>query len=369
MMNIRLPNITAQTEKGQLEQIRSYLYQFAQELNWAMANIDSKAEEATKKIVATAQKKDAVEQAQATFSEVKSLIIKSADIVNAYYEEISHRLEGVYVAQSDFGTYLQETSMTINGTPTSITAMFENQQTITTDVEGLGNSVESLSGEVETAKGQVSALGGEVETTKGQVSDLDGRVESAESGLAETKCTVEGLGTKLDDDIGNVKKGLEGASKNIGDLKSAVESEQGKVSDLQKDMEIANETLDGHRDRLGGVEQGVGDLNTLIAKDGETTIVRSTNAWCKIGLLEVTDDMIPIYGMEIGQVTTNGDKKDFSAYARYCSNGVYLYDQNGNQVATIDQNKIDITNAEISNLVMGGYEISTSNGLTFKWKG
>ena len=140
MINLRLPNITAQDDRGKLEQIRSYLYQFTQELNWALSNIDSKAAEATQKVEATIQQKDAVQQAQATFSEVKSLIIKSADIVNAYYEEINRRLEGQYVAQSDFGIYTQETSATLEATSTNINILFDNQQTISgvlqTDSEG-----------------------------------------------------------------------------------------------------------------------------------------------------------------------------------------------------------------------------------------
>ena len=33
---IRLPNITAATDSGQLQQIKTYLYQLVQELNWAL---------------------------------------------------------------------------------------------------------------------------------------------------------------------------------------------------------------------------------------------------------------------------------------------------------------------------------------------
>ena len=130
MINLRLPNISGKTEREQLEQIRSYLYQFVQELNWAMSNIDTKAEEVTQKVQATTEQKNAVEQAQATFSEVKSLIIKSADIVDAYYQEINRRLEGVYVAQSDFGTYTQETAATLEANSEKVELVFTNQQTL-----------------------------------------------------------------------------------------------------------------------------------------------------------------------------------------------------------------------------------------------
>ena len=37
------------------------------------------------------------------FNSIKGLIIKSADIVDAYYEETSYRMQSAYVAQSAFG--------------------------------------------------------------------------------------------------------------------------------------------------------------------------------------------------------------------------------------------------------------------------
>ena len=136
MTALRLPNITATTDKGQLQQLRSYLYQLAQELNWALGTIDTKAREAAQAAQAV-PKPDGAQQAKATFAEVKALIIKSADIVNAYYEEVSRRLEGRYVAQSDFGTYTQETAATLQANAESLGVLFENQQALEMDVAGV----------------------------------------------------------------------------------------------------------------------------------------------------------------------------------------------------------------------------------------
>lgn len=252
MITIRLPNITATTEKGQLEQIRSYLFQFAEQLNWALGNIDSKAAEATQKIETTIQQRDAVQQAQATFAEVKSLIIKSADIVNAYYEEISRRLEGQYVAQSEFGTYTQETAATLEANAEGISLLFDNQQSIQTDVD-------SIQGALQT--------------------------------------------------------------------------------------------------------------------DSEGTTIIGSEAWCKIGVLGYEDSGFPVYGMEIGQVNTDNGETSYKRFAQYRSDGVHLFDQNGIEVATISDYTLRITNAVINNaeitssLKLGGYTISTDNGLAFKWGG
>lgn len=40
MTHLRLPNITASSETEQLQQIKSYLYQLVQELNWALATLE-----------------------------------------------------------------------------------------------------------------------------------------------------------------------------------------------------------------------------------------------------------------------------------------------------------------------------------------
>lgn len=314
MINLRLPNITAQNEKGQLEQIRSYLYQFAEQLNWALNNIDKQATDAVQKVEATTQKKDAVEQAHATFSEVKSLIIKSADIVDSYYKEISHRLDGMYVAQSDFGTYMQETSLTIDETPTSITAMFENLQAITSNVASVNTSIGNVAFDV--------------------------------AGIGESV-------TKLGNDIGTY-------SGDVKDLEDSINAVDGKYESLQS--------------RADGVDENLQSINGVLERGEGYTRVVSTQAWCKIGLLSEGDET-PIYGMEIGQVDSTGGASD-KKIAQYRSDGVYLYDQHGKTpVATISNNTIDITNAKIDNaevtdtLTIGGYKVTTSNGLTFKWQG
>jgi hypothetical protein len=72
-----------------------------------------------------------------TFNSIKSLIIKSADIVNSYYDQINTRLNGVYVAESDFGTYAEQTSQEIEQTSTKTDQLFENIQVIETEIENL----------------------------------------------------------------------------------------------------------------------------------------------------------------------------------------------------------------------------------------
>lgn len=57
--------------------------------------------------------------------------------MDAYCQEISHRLEGVYVAESDFGTYKEKTALDIQANSTSINQLF-------TDTRELNDTVDEL---------------------------------------------------------------------------------------------------------------------------------------------------------------------------------------------------------------------------------
>lgn len=134
--DINLPKITATTESGKIEQIRGYLFQLAEQLKWALNSIESGGNTLVKTNGSTSVEASEAE-AQVTFNSIKSLIIKSADIINAYYEEISEKFSGSYVAQSDFGTYTELTEQAIITNSTAITNMFKSIQEIITDIEGL----------------------------------------------------------------------------------------------------------------------------------------------------------------------------------------------------------------------------------------
>lgn len=119
MINIRLPNISGSTERAQLEQIKGYLYQFAEELNYAVKTIDNKQSEMSMQITqsTTSTAKEKIpESLNEQFSALKPLIIKSAEIVNAYYEEINSTLRGEYKALSEYGNFVQTTEAQIKQT-------------------------------------------------------------------------------------------------------------------------------------------------------------------------------------------------------------------------------------------------------------
>lgn len=131
MMDLRLPNITATTEAGKLQQMQSYMYQLVEQLNWALRNIDSISSPVLEKPVtgaSTAQKDDPI----SNFNSIKGLIIKSADIVTAYYDKIDEllKLSGEYTASSDFGEFKESTTNLVSATDKQLRQDLVDKQTI-----------------------------------------------------------------------------------------------------------------------------------------------------------------------------------------------------------------------------------------------
>lgn len=149
-VDLRMPNITG-TDREQLSQIRSYLYQFIPQLQWALSSLDTSA--SSNYVVQQAKANSPQQQSpssEVSFSDLKALIIKSADIVDAYYEEINRRLSGVYVAESDFGTFVEQTEQAINQSSTKTEQLFTNTQAIITKIENLNFALAEVNAHIKS---------------------------------------------------------------------------------------------------------------------------------------------------------------------------------------------------------------------------
>jgi hypothetical protein len=103
--------------------------------------------------------------------------------------------------------------------------------------------------------------------------------------------------------------------------------------------------------------------------DGLENDVQETNAYIKRGLLG--DHPIKIgeeaYGIAVGQTDINGN---YRGYAWFISDGLFLFDENGYNVAYVSQNKLNIKDAIFhGTLQLGKYQIDTTDGLAFTWVG
>lgn len=253
-IDIRLPEINGKTEAEQLQQIRRYLFQLAETLNWGLNVYESNSSlvrnEIAKDSAAGINDSALNKTPQATFNSIKSLIINSADVVNAYYEEISRRLEGVYVAESPTGEYKEETQAKIDVNSSKIDINLKNTQTLSSKV---------------------------------------------------------------------------------------------------------------------------GSLEEVIQKNEGTTTILSTDAWIKIGALSTKQTGHYLYGMEIGQTDyTNGEEVK-RRFARYTSEGVYLYDGTASDeddwCVKIADKTIEVREIRISILRMGNtvFLLKADGSIVEKW--
>lgn len=143
-LDLRMPNITGATEREQLAQIRSYLYQFVPQLQWALSNLEASSSQgqSVQQIIKEKVASNNPVSAEATFNAIKALIIKSADIVEAYYEEINSRLYSEYQALSDFGTYTEQTEKLVRDTAAFTEETYTRLATIDTDIGDMKPDVE-----------------------------------------------------------------------------------------------------------------------------------------------------------------------------------------------------------------------------------
>ena len=150
-LELRLPKITGTTDREQLTQVKSYLYQLTEQLQWALNNFGTAPTSYVVQQIHSGTSSSQVASlnlddgegfnADVAFDSLKPYIIKSADIVQAYYEQINTRLASKYVAESDFGTFIELNEQNISKNATDIEQTFSNIQKIITDIENLEYSL------------------------------------------------------------------------------------------------------------------------------------------------------------------------------------------------------------------------------------
>lgn len=346
-IEIRLPNITGASEKEQLVQLKSYLYQLSEQLQWAFDNIDTTAGSGNGYVVNQAQRGFTASpgaggvNAEATFAAIKALIIKSADIVDAYYEEINAKLEGAYVAQSDFGVFAEKTELEIQANSTSITQNYENTQVIILDTKfEINSNIEGAVSEAQTnLEGQIVAANGRIDATNENLGTLEEGLIDSNIRLAD----VEG-------DLDTAKTELSGSIQGVAD----------SVATVDKLRLAAEEALQGSID----------DLEVLVT--GLETTVLDVTAYIKSGKIYETDAGVPVYGIEIGQEVEINGEEVFNKFARFTSEKLSFYDANGNEVAYISDKKLFIGQAEITISLKVGklIDLVMANGdVVTKWEG
>ena len=133
--------------RQELSSLKSYLFKTSQQLQWAFDHLQQQENQTLSPVH---QEKTPREDPRKTFSEIKNLIIKSADIVSSFEDQIRKKLDGVYLAQSEFGTFREETSQALAADSQNLQLLFESTRTLNQTLEEINARESTTSAYIKT---------------------------------------------------------------------------------------------------------------------------------------------------------------------------------------------------------------------------
>lgn len=103
--NIPTPPALMGTEAQQLLQMRSYLFRISEMLNSAMTEQHVVLEQAVQRQSENVSNDVFTEEIDAQYNKLKSLIVKTADVVRSEMDVLETQFRQQYIAKSEWGTY------------------------------------------------------------------------------------------------------------------------------------------------------------------------------------------------------------------------------------------------------------------------
>lgn len=123
MTALPMPPLPVGSTEQQLAAQYTYLFQMAQQLNLALDQVATGTAQISAgggKSLHGAPQPDTEQQLQT----LKSLIIKTADTVERRMDQLTAQLRGEYVAQSDFGSYVEQLNAYLEANPEALTQYY-----------------------------------------------------------------------------------------------------------------------------------------------------------------------------------------------------------------------------------------------------
>ena len=149
---IRLPNINAQGDRAQITQIRSYLYQLSADLQHILTNLDAgnfRTGSTAQQVLSGGMSGEQKKTLESGLGNLKSLIIKTADAVQAEMQVLETSLESKYVAVSDFGTYQENIEKQLKDTAASIDQAISYYAALSDALGGVSDEFDAYTVEVQ----------------------------------------------------------------------------------------------------------------------------------------------------------------------------------------------------------------------------
>ncbi len=131
MSALMMPPQPTGTVREQLLRQYSYLFQMAQQLNLALEQLEQGTAQPQQGIARAAQPQEQ------QYRTLKSMVIQTAQQVRQEMDRLAARLEGEYVAVSDFGTYVERLNNYIEANPDAITQYYSFSSALQADIDAV----------------------------------------------------------------------------------------------------------------------------------------------------------------------------------------------------------------------------------------
>lgn len=164
-IEIRPPQLASGSQQEQLVQLQRYLVTLSQQLQFAF---DALAESGAQQAFPAGPVPAPEQEKRENLAQLKSLILKSAQVTQVLEERLEKRLEGRYVAVGPFGTYAQETSQAIEANSRELRQSFRNVQQLESAVAGLDSTVREMSASIRTGEIAPGVYGVEIGQQEGE---------------------------------------------------------------------------------------------------------------------------------------------------------------------------------------------------------
>lgn len=350
------------TEKEKLQQMSDYLFQLKDQLQWAFENIEadgivggggtSTTTVITQTTESTETRPPTEEEAELTFNAIKALIIKSADIVDAYYTEINSRLEEIYVASSDFGEFAGKTVADITRNSTAISQNYTSIETLSVETDKRITEARELTGaKIENQgielKQKIEGVTQDLIDTANElsrnISEVDGRADVIEQNAKKIRDDLSSATSSISD----LAKDLDQAQKQFSKNLNEITGNDGPINSLRAQIANEKETR----------EKSIADINTSLSRfetvynevdnDRESyALIVKSNGYVKSGKIYDEKNGIPVYGIEVGQTVEVNGKTEYRGFARFVSNEIVFFDENNLRAAWLSKRRLHATEVE-----------------------
>lgn len=350
------------TEKEKLQQMSDYLFQLKDQLQWAFENIEadgivggggtSTTTVITQTTESTETRPPTEEEAELTFNAIKALIIKSADIVDAYYTEINSRLEEIYVASSDFGEFTGKTVADIARNSTAISQNYASIETLSVETDKRITEARELTGaKIENQgielKQKIEGVTQDLIDTANElsrnISEVDGRADVIEQNAEKIRDDLSSATSS----ISGLARDLDQAQKQFSENLNEITGNDGPINSLRAQIANEKETR----------EKSIADINTSLSRfetvynevdnDRESyALIVKSNGYVKSGKIYDEKNGIPVYGIEVGQAVEINGKTEYRGFARFVSNEIVFFDENNLRSAWLSKRRLHATEVE-----------------------